>query len=243
MISWDLALSPNCQGWKEVSQPGGKDTKIVPNRGGRIVGLFCWVRGWKITLCLPHSGSFPQWYSSKHSRLGRVGGRWAEVWWGRMPRWRWTGWPPASSGSPTASCPRGFPKWCHSEVEHTCQQDFKKVQWLQSLPNSPFVWSYGNCWLGWLEPGKLIKCKFHEREKIPLEVEYGVLVVPKDSSSVVDVLESHKSLRKYVSKVVLIWIIPFLGATSALVHIAASPSPFNRRHIKCWSNELFLVAT
>ena len=29
-------------------------------------------------------------------------------------------------------------------------------------------------------------------------------MVPKDSSSVVDVLESHKSLRKYVSKGVLV---------------------------------------
>ena len=31
---------------------------------------------------------------------------------------------------------------------------------------------------------------------IPLEVEDGVLVVPKDGSGVVDVLKSHKSLRK-----------------------------------------------
>ena len=36
-----------------------------------------------------------------------------------------------------------------------------------------------------------------ERKKIiPLEVEYGVLVVPEDGPGVVDVLKSHKSLRK-----------------------------------------------
>jgi hypothetical protein len=31
---------------------------------------------------------------------------------------------------------------------------------------------------------------------LELEVEYGVLVVPEDGPSVVDVLKSHKSLRK-----------------------------------------------
>ena len=52
--------------------------------------------------------------------------------------------------------------------------------------------------MGWLEPRNRIEHQFHKREKmIPLEVEDGVLVVPKDGSGVVDVLKSHKSLRKY----------------------------------------------
>ena len=48
---------------------------------------------------------------------------------------------------------------------------------------------------GGLNLGKELKTEESER-MIPLEVEYGVLVVPKDSAGVVDVLKSHKSLRK-----------------------------------------------
>ena len=48
---------------------------------------------------------------------------------------------------------------------------------------------------GGLNLGKELKTEVRER-MIPLEVEDRVLVVPEDGSGVVDVLKSHKSLRK-----------------------------------------------
>ena len=49
---------------------------------------------------------------------------------------------------------------------------------------------------GGLNLGIELNINFMREKMIPLEVEYGVLVVPKDSAGVVDVLKSHKSLRK-----------------------------------------------
>ena len=71
-----------------------------------------------------------------------------------------------------------------------------------------------------------------ERKKIiPLEVEYRVLVVPEDGSGVVDVLKSHKSLKKREEKswlhCIAICQLPFRGVTSALFHTLASPFPLS----------------
>ena len=49
---------------------------------------------------------------------------------------------------------------------------------------------------GGLNLGIELNISFVREKMIPLEVEYGVLVVPKYSSGVVDVLKSHKRLRK-----------------------------------------------
>ena len=49
---------------------------------------------------------------------------------------------------------------------------------------------------GGLNLGIELNISFVREKMVPLEVEYGVLVVPKYSSGVVDVLKSHKRLRK-----------------------------------------------
>ena len=49
---------------------------------------------------------------------------------------------------------------------------------------------------GGLNLGIELNISFMREKIILLEVEYGVLVVPQHSSGVVDVLKSHKRLRK-----------------------------------------------
>ena len=49
---------------------------------------------------------------------------------------------------------------------------------------------------GGLNLGIELNISFVREKMVPLEVEYGVLVVPQHGSGVVDVLKSHKRLRK-----------------------------------------------
>ena len=120
---------------------------------------------------LPYPGPFPRWCFSKHSRLGQAGGRWAEAWWGRRPRWRWTGSPQSSLVAPTASCQRGFPKWCRWGVVRTCFKDCKTVQQERSLPDFPLISSFENFWSRWVEPENRNRYKLVEKSHLKLSID------------------------------------------------------------------------
>ena len=125
----------------------------------------------KMNLSLPYPGPFPRWCFSKHSRLGQAGGRWAEAWWGRTPRWRWTGSPQSSLVAPTASCQRGFPKWCRWGVARTWFKDCKTVQQERSLPDFPLISSFENFWSRWVEPENTNRYKLVEKSHLKLSID------------------------------------------------------------------------